>query len=257
MEIDITQEIRLLTIKPPFAGLMLHGKVETRTWHTKYLGMVLLHAARMPYRDEEILDLCTTTQIQKMVSLGVLRFIEATDKVQVTRGKTVQPGHAFAVADLVDCRPMQRTDEENCFVEFRRDLFCHIYENIRPIVPFGIKGRQGFVALRPQQKELIRLTAQASSGSAITINDLRSVIGFEPLVYILEKKSTDVICIQQEDANGYSGVKVSARFEVDKGFYFEVSPMYVSSTSIAVLLEKYDFTNQIDNAYMHFFKKQF
>lgn len=42
-------DIRALSTKQPYASLMLHGKVETRTWDSKYLGWVLICASKQAY----------------------------------------------------------------------------------------------------------------------------------------------------------------------------------------------------------------
>jgi hypothetical protein len=47
----LNQEIRALTWKEPYASLMLHGKIETRTWYTKYRGLVLICAGLKHYNE--------------------------------------------------------------------------------------------------------------------------------------------------------------------------------------------------------------
>lgn len=41
--------MRILSLKQPYAGLMLYGKIETRTWNTKYRGDVIIHASAGKY----------------------------------------------------------------------------------------------------------------------------------------------------------------------------------------------------------------
>jgi hypothetical protein len=61
------------------------------------------------------------------------------------------------VADLVDCRPMMRLDESACWVAYNSSLHCHIYENVRLIEPFPLRGKVGFRPMFQEQKELIKL----------------------------------------------------------------------------------------------------
>lgn len=53
-------------------------------------------------------------------------------------------GYAIAIGKLIDCRPMTKDDEEKCFVKYSPNLFCHVYENVRPIKPIIWKGVQGW-----------------------------------------------------------------------------------------------------------------
>ena len=39
---------------------------------------------------------------------------------------------------------MQKEDENLGFVQYNPVLWCHIYQNVKPIVPFLFKGRQGW-----------------------------------------------------------------------------------------------------------------
>jgi hypothetical protein len=61
---------------------------------------------------------------------------------------TVRPrlypnGYALCVAELVDCRPMVEADEPLAWVKFY-DAFAWVLEDVRPITPFKVSGRQRF-----------------------------------------------------------------------------------------------------------------
>lgn len=51
---------RVLTVKQPYAGLLVMGikKIETRSWATKYRGKLLIHSAKTP--DKDALNKCLT-----------------------------------------------------------------------------------------------------------------------------------------------------------------------------------------------------
>ncbi len=119
-----------LSWKQPFASLMLHGKIETRTWKTNYRGLVLICSSKKPYSYKIIKDISGEAQYQRIM-----------DK---TLDEELFLGSAIAVGNLVDCRPMQPDDEEKTFVAYRDGLYCHIYENVKPIKPFIWKGTQGW-----------------------------------------------------------------------------------------------------------------
>jgi len=115
---------------------MLHGKIETRTWYTKYRGLVLICASLKPYSNSELLDISGKEQTDRIfTTLGI-------------EGANEAPGHAIAVGDLVDCRGMREDDQDKCFVSFfASGLYCHVYQNVKPIKPFPWKGTQGWKIL--------------------------------------------------------------------------------------------------------------
>ena len=131
--------IRALSWKEPFGSLMLHGKIETRTWYTKYRGLVLICTSKKSYNDKELFSISGWDTYHKIYDL-----------VKENTGKAV------AVGNLVECRGMNLGDGEKCFVNFNSSLFCHIYEDVRAIEPFEWKGSQGWRTLTEEQKNLIK-----------------------------------------------------------------------------------------------------
>lgn len=121
-------EIKALFWKQPYANLMLHGKIETRTWNTNYRGLVLICASKIPYTNHQV------------------KLISDINQVYNTLGnETIKLGCAIAVGKLVDCRLMQPDDEEKCFVKYSPNLYCHIYEDVKAIEPFELKGQMGWM----------------------------------------------------------------------------------------------------------------
>ena len=126
----MTQEIKGLFWKQPYANLMLHNKIETRTWITNYRGLVLICASKKPYSN-------------KLINLiSDIKIIDETLK-----DEKIKLGCAIAIGNLIDCRPMNQEDEDKCFVRYNPNLFCHVYENVREIEPFEIKGKMGWLKL--------------------------------------------------------------------------------------------------------------
>jgi hypothetical protein len=110
---------------------MLCGKIETRTWATKYRGWVLICASAKPYNLKDLL----------MISGDkLLNDLDATiDKIHKRF-----LGYAFAIGYLYNCRLMKKDDEAKTFVKYDTDLYCHEYSNVKEIVPFEWKGKQGW-----------------------------------------------------------------------------------------------------------------
>jgi len=125
------EKILGLSWKQPFANLMLHGKIETRTWKTNYRGLVLICSCKKAYSQKEILE--CSGYIQYQIILNTLK------------GEEIKLGYAIAVGRLVDCRPMLPNDENLCFTKYNPKLWCHIYKDVKKIDPFLLKGKLGWI----------------------------------------------------------------------------------------------------------------
>jgi len=137
------EKVMALWWKQPYASAMLIGKIETRTWKTNVRGKVLICASKEEYSFREVDRISGNTRDRL--------YSELTFKAQ-TLGNF---GNAIAIGDLVDCRPMTPEDKEKCFVRYREGLYCHVYENVRAIKPFEMKGCQGWRILTEEQKSKI------------------------------------------------------------------------------------------------------
>lgn len=131
------KEIQGLWFKQPFASLMLQGKVETRTWHTRYRGLVLICASSSNYSWPELQKIA---DLEAMVKEGVLEDI-GTTRPAITPLYRIR-GHAIAIGRLADSRPLLK--EDRSFVQYVPELFAHVYEDVCPILPFPLKGRLGW-----------------------------------------------------------------------------------------------------------------
>ena len=99
--------MKALSIKEPWASMIYSGKktIETRTWQTNYRGKILLCASKKP--------------------------------------STNLSGNAFAIVELIDCRPMTKQDEEAACCELYDRAFSWVMNNIENIDLFQIKGQLG------------------------------------------------------------------------------------------------------------------
>lgn len=133
--------VRALSWKNPFAELMLHGKIETRSRNTKVRGLVLICSTQAQYSGIQILEIAGVYQYKRIMTDDVLRHLKY--------------GYAIAIGRLVDSRPMELKDEDKCFVAHRSGLWCHIYEDVIPIEPFKWKGSQGWTTVSEEDKAKI------------------------------------------------------------------------------------------------------
>lgn len=99
--------MKVLTIKEPWASLILSGEktIETRTWKTKHRGLVLLHASTSP--------------------------------------KTILSGKIFAVAEIVDCKPMIKEHEKLACCSIYPKAQSWFLANIKPTELKEVKGKLG------------------------------------------------------------------------------------------------------------------
>ena len=142
-----TEPILALSWKQPFATAMLFGKIETRTWKTNYRGLVLICTSKKPYKISIARkNICGDHLFSKMAY--------AFNRNTVTLDLN---GYAIAIGRLVDCRKMKPEDEDKCFVKYREDLFCHVYEDVNQIKPFIWKGKQGWTKVSPEIIQDIKL----------------------------------------------------------------------------------------------------
>ena len=144
-ELFENETIRCLSWYQPYASLMLHGKIETRKYPTKVRGKVLICSGKRQLKEFDLFYISGERQTGRIYE--ALRVSNIKEPL----------GMAIAIGDLVDCRPMTKEDADKCYVRYREDikLWCWIFENIRAIEPFEIRGKQGWGILDEQTKSKI------------------------------------------------------------------------------------------------------
>lgn len=146
-DIDLTKAaetiIRALWWKQPFASLMLHGKIETRTYPTKVRGKVLICATLRPFSRDQVIEY-SGAEIEAEID-------------ELLKEDEVPNGVAIAIANLVDCRKMEPKDRAKCFVNMSPSRWCWIFENVEAIEPFEMKGKQGWAILTEEDKLKIKI----------------------------------------------------------------------------------------------------
>jgi hypothetical protein len=141
------QKLLALSWKQPYADLMLVGKIETRTWKTNYHGWVLICSSKKEYHIGQMADISGYE--------GSINILESLKKINPQYFQL--KGKAIGIGKLIDCRLMTKEDEEKCFVDFHPGLFCHVYENVLPILPFKWEGSQKWRIVSDEIKNSIRL----------------------------------------------------------------------------------------------------
>lgn len=140
-----TDQIRGLSMKQPYAQLMLYGKAETRTWDTSYRGWVLICSSKKGYTKEQVLEISGRGNLAKINMLLL--------------GDSLYQGFAIAVGKLKNVSEWKTTldvSERKTFVKFGLGLHCHIFEDVKFIKPFPIKGKLGYFKLTKEEIKQIK-----------------------------------------------------------------------------------------------------
>lgn len=100
--------MKALSIKQPWANMIARRDktIELRMWGTPHRGPLLICSSKKPY---------------------------------------IEPaGYAIAIVDMIDCRRAIKEDEKAaCSVIWEGRDFAWIFENVRKINPFKVKGEVG------------------------------------------------------------------------------------------------------------------
>lgn len=158
--------MKILTLWEPYATLIALGekKIETRSWYTSYRGPMAIHAAKHGYKNY--------WYPAKMA--GTLHHFEQALDAAATRsiriqGHETKPGHIVAVAEVLDCLPMEGyrcqsglfedyplldTPKERAFGDYSSGRYGWVLEHVfRLPEPIPYKGGQG---LRDLSNEIVK-----------------------------------------------------------------------------------------------------
>lgn len=157
------ETLRALSWKQPFASLMLHGKVETRVWDTKYRGFVLICASKAPYPVLEFADIVgdqgkriiETLGLQIIKKANFYKFYLDHDKMPL--GKAIAIGYLHTTKFMADHKSDIKLMEDKSFVKYADNLWMHEYTDVQPIVPFEWSGVQGWKTVDEETKSKIIL----------------------------------------------------------------------------------------------------
>lgn len=164
--------VRTLGLHQPFAGLMLHDKVETR-WVRQGrkapfpLGKYMIYSTLTPYSPHET-SLIAGNQYDR------IRDLKSIYRPGVVLPEFIKLGHGLCVGDLekvIYIIPNDAIMERETFVHYtgpvvRIDkkgreqtyiLVGLVFKNIQKIEPFRFKGKQGIGFLSDADKSKIKL----------------------------------------------------------------------------------------------------
>lgn len=143
--------VRMLTLNEPLASLMaFHDKAETRTRNTQVRGLVCIHAAKKAYPSKTVYNISGYNQYQRIqaheIGLGYSGFI-----IGIGRLISSNPMYKFG-RNSISCSEI----ENKCFVKYNHQLFVWEFEDMTPVEPVYMKGKQGWKILTHEQKALLK-----------------------------------------------------------------------------------------------------
>jgi hypothetical protein len=183
--------MKAISIREPWASMFLENKsIETRTWKTDYRGNLLLCASKYP--------------------------------------KSEISGKAFAIANLIDVRPMVREDVVKACCEMYDGAYSWVFGKIEKIQPFPVKGQLGlfninysgdlkmkqFIAEK-DLKYLANIGSIAQNKYTVTVETMVSKYDKNVKPKILEKSEFD----DKKEANKYKKELIKKYDLVNHGGY--------------------------------------
>lgn len=128
---------------------MRQKKIETRHWATSYRGELLICAAKKGLSKKNLIHFLSNWTLQGGLAPIVGKPLDMT--FNTWAGVEIEDlhfGKAVAIANLIDCRRTDdlTTDEigtEEHFGDFSLGRFGWMFEDVRAIKPFPVKGAQG------------------------------------------------------------------------------------------------------------------
>jgi hypothetical protein len=116
--------MKTISVQQPFAFEILSGQktIEVRTWDALYRGDLLICSSGKPAYSK--------TEMEEM---------------EEEYGCTFLYGHALCIVRIADVRHMRKGDEEKALMDhIDPEAYCWDLEDVRPVIPFPVKGMQGF-----------------------------------------------------------------------------------------------------------------
>jgi hypothetical protein len=182
--------MKAISIKQPWTGLIASGlkPLETRTWETKHRGDLLICSSKKP---------STSVVLSDFAPDGIGRYVAPVIE---------NFGKALCVVDLVDCRPYRKEDEAKTLCDYYPGYVWE-FRNLRRVVPFDVKGRQGFYNV--QDKNIVYLASIPFTELDLPANLLEHLDDYvDELYFASQERTNNGPCV-------YSWVNFNVKFSVE------------------------------------------
>jgi hypothetical protein len=115
--------MKAMSVQQPFAFEIFSGQktIEVRNWDTLHRGDLLICSSGKPAFSRVDME-----------------------EMEEEYGCTFLYGHALCLVRVADVRRRKRGDEEKALLdEIDPEAYCWVLEDVRPVLPFPVKGQQG------------------------------------------------------------------------------------------------------------------
>jgi hypothetical protein len=139
--------IKGLSIKQPFAELIMQDKVETRTWSTNYRGWVLICASGKAYTLSKVKQLSVKNYSEIHQTLFKGDDLTAFEQVGMAIGIAyLHKVERITYTELATALDAKTYIDEDILVE-TYPLFLHHFKDAKRINPFKLKGGMKYFTL--------------------------------------------------------------------------------------------------------------
>ncbi|MGA2331556.1 MAG: ASCH domain-containing protein [Syntrophales bacterium] len=143
--------MKAISLWEPWASLIMTGakKWETRSWSTNYRGKLLICASKKGLPFYELNHLMCCQPFQRGLGPLIGEPLNLEKGLPAVKIMHLNFGKAVCVVNLTNCK---KTDDltqadiaaERHFGDFSLGRYAWRLDDLRPIKPFPVKGRQGF-----------------------------------------------------------------------------------------------------------------
>ncbi len=134
--------MKAISIRQPFASLIADRQktIETRTWFTNYRGEILICAAQNLHTGYVYMLNEDTCEYEDVLAHVIAMRQTGVDMPKKALNYT---SCAIAIANLIDVRKMIVDDEPEAFCRIYDGAWAWVFDNVRRIEPFYVKGSMG------------------------------------------------------------------------------------------------------------------
>jgi hypothetical protein len=143
--------MKALSVQQPFAFEIMSGEktIEVRTWDTLHRGDLLICSSGRPALSREDME-----------------------EMEEEYGCTFLYGYALCIVSIADVRLMKKGDEEDALEdEINPEAYSWVLEDVRPVIPFPVKGRQGLFEV---DEKLITLSPFRYDDTVVVKSDVHA-----------------------------------------------------------------------------------
>jgi hypothetical protein len=143
--------MKAISLWQPYASLIQAGakRWETRSWNTHYRGPLVICSTKTGYSKRELNKLLLREVFQKALSPLI-------DEDRAVKIDDLPTGQALSLVQLTNVIPTERLSlsaykGERVFGDFAPGRYAWQLEDIEPLQPFPVTGKQGFFELDNQK----------------------------------------------------------------------------------------------------------